>query len=98
MNPELIPGGRIPCFLIAGNDLFEVFAEARVQRNSRVFPLGFTKDVRDWPSARLRRANHGDGPVILLDDDFDALLDLDQHGVEVARDFGFAHVDGGHGS
>jgi hypothetical protein len=48
-------------------------------------------------SAGLRRANHGDGPVVLFDDYFDALLDLGQHSVEVARDFGFAHVDGGHG-
>ena len=82
--------------MIIGNDLFKISAEAVVQRNSRNLLPGFTKNIRDWPSARLWGANHGDGAVVLLDDDLDALLDFGQHGMEGARDFGFAHVDGAH--
>jgi len=33
--------------------------------------------------------------VILLDDDLEALLNLGEGGVEVAGEFGFAHVNSG---
>lgn len=41
----------------------------------------------------MRCAQHSDRPVILLDYDFDALLHLGQHGMELASHFRFAPMD-----
>ena len=51
------------------------------------------KDFNDRPSARTLSLDDGYGLVILLDDDFRALLHFSQHGVKVASHFGLAHMD-----
>ena len=50
----------------------------------------------DQATSWLGWFEHGDSTVILFNDDLDALLDLGQYRVKIARAFGFAHEDGGH--
>jgi len=87
-----------------------VFVDARLDISSEVevrersvpefffISLGQGDAFAELPAwaCRVGGLDHCDGAVILLDDDLNALLDLGQYGVEVARDFGFAHVEDGH--
>jgi len=73
---------------MAGDDLFKILAEVFVESHCRVPLFGFAKDFGDWPPAAILCPDDGDGPVILLDDDLDALLHPGQHGMEIASHLG----------
>src|SRR5580658_335295 len=88
-SPALIPGGGIPWLLVSCNDLFEIFAEVLIEHNGRISLLGFGKNVGDRPSATMRRPYDSHGPMILLlHDHLAAMLNLLQHSVQVAGEFG----------
>jgi hypothetical protein len=69
---------------VACDDLFHVFAEVFVEPHLRVPLFQLAKDPGDRPPAARLRADHRHRPVILLDNDIDALPHLFQHGVEIA--------------
>lgn len=82
---------------MAGNDVFQIFSEFFVEGHGGVSFFGLSKDFCDGASTPALRPQYRDGPMILLDDNLNALLDFGQHGMEIASHFGFAHVKTFHG-
>ncbi len=86
----------MPWLLLASDNRFHVLAEVFVERNCGVALPRFPKDFRDEPSTAVWRAENGHWPVILLDDEFQALLHLGQYGMEIPGQFSFCDVEGTH--
>ena len=79
----------MPWALVTGDDLFEIFAKVLIEHNGRISLLGFGKNGGDRPSATMGRPYDSHRPMILpLHDHFAALLNLLQHSVQVAGEFG----------
>ena len=52
--------------------------------------------LADFPAWTLRRPDDGHGTMVLLHNHLDALLDLGQHGMDIAGEFGFRNVNRRH--
>ena len=49
--------------------------------------------LADFPARTLRRLDDGHRTMVLLHDHLDAFLDLGQHAVDIAGEFGFCNAD-----
>src|SRR5258705_34494 len=90
---ELLPGGRIPWLLVAGDDSLQILSEVRIDRNRGVAFLRLPEDLRDRPPASVRRTDDSHGTMVLLHDHLDAFLDLRQHAMDIAGKFGLRNTD-----
>lgn len=82
--------------LVVGDDSLQILSEVRIECNRGVALLRLPEDFRDRPPASVRRTDDRHGTMILLDDHLDAFLDLGQHGMDVACEFGFRDADRSH--
>lgn len=83
----------MPWLLVAGDNRLQVPSEVRIECDRGVALLRVPEDLRDGPSAPVRCANHRRGTMVVLHDHFDAFLDLGQHGVDIAGEFGLRNAD-----
>ena len=83
----------MPWLLVAGDNRLQVLSEVRIECDCGVALLRVPEDLRDGPSAPVRCANHRRGTMVVLHDHFDAFLDLGQHGVDIAGEFGLRNAD-----
>lgn len=74
---------------MTGDDLFEILAEVLIESHRGIALPGFAKDLGNGPSAAMLCTQHSHRPVVLLDDDLDALLHPGQHAVKIAGHLGF---------
>jgi hypothetical protein len=82
---------------MAGNNIFHIFTEIFVERHGGVALFGFAKDFCDRTTTAALSPKHCDWPMILHNDDLNALLNLGQHSMKIPSHFGFAHVKTFHG-
>ena len=75
---------------------FDVEGEVVVDDGCRASRLQIGYDLRDHPARGLRGLDDRHRTMVLFYDHLDALLDLGQHGVKVAREFGFTDSDDPH--
>jgi hypothetical protein len=93
-NPALIPGGRRPWRLVAGDDLFQVRAEILIERRCRASLPDFGQNFGDRATASTERVDHSHWPLILvLDNYLTALFGFFHHCAHVPREFGFCDAD-----
>lgn len=83
---------------MAGNNVFHIFTEFFVEGNGGVAFFGFSKDLRNWASTPALSPKYRHGPMILLNDNLNTLLDLGQHRMKIPSHFRFAHVQTLHSS
>jgi hypothetical protein len=83
---------------MAGNDIFHILSEFFVERHGGVAFFGFAKDFGNRTASPALSPKYRDWPMILLNDDLNALLDLGQHSMKISSHFGFAHVKTLHAS
>lgn len=82
------------------DDHFHVCGEVGIERGSLTrflfMRLGKGDALADRATGRAGCLDNRDGIMVLLDDDFNALADLFEDTVQVAREFSFSDADGGH--
>src|SRR5271157_553088 len=93
---QLIPGRRVPWLAVESDPLFHISSKVLVDDRVRAAGFHGCDHLGDLAPANRRRLDHSYGPVILLHDDLDALPDFGQHGMHVAREFGFCNPDRRH--
>lgn len=86
----------MPWLAVRLDPFCDVAGEVVVDDGCRASRLQIGYDLRDHPARGLRGLDDRYGTMVLFHDHLDALLDLGQHGVEVAREFGFTDSDDPH--
>ena len=78
------------------DSFFDVAGEIVIQNRGRTSELQFGNNFRYAAACGSRRFDDGNGTMVLLDDHFQAGLDLGKDGVKVARKFSFGDADHSH--
>ena len=77
---------------MAGDNGLQVLSEVGIECDRGVPFLRLPEDLRDGPSAPVRRTNDRQWTLVLLHDYLGALRDLGQDGVNIAGEFGFRNA------
>ena len=80
------------------NPFLDISCEIVINKRLRPARPEIGQDFRNHSANRRRLFEHCDWPVILLDNDLNALLHLSKHSMKIPSHFGLAHVYGCHSS